>query len=246
LVGPLTALPLASTYSLASLLPGIVGMPTDPDATAGAMVDLVRGALDARQLAVRDVPGTGFGGDLLAENWTAVNENIPVGLAMGQSGGRGAGAGRSTTSGRAVCIARRAGNCAGKRRSERLSAKRREDPVVAAGTKRLLVGGLSVEPTVRRPKDPLLTIVDNFTRVLPAIDVRLSYRRADVVATPERIAEVYSRPKRIRVDNGPVFISKDLDPWAWLQGVELDFSRPGRPTDNAFAESFNGKFRTDF
>ena len=45
----------------------------------------------------------------------------------------------------------------------------------------------------------------------------------------------------IRVDNGPEFISKELDLWAWMHGVALDFSRPGKPTDNAFAESFNGQ-----
>ena len=47
------------------------------------------------------------------------------------------------------------------------------------------------------------------------------------------------------VDNGPEFISKELDLWAWMHGVALDFSRPGKPTDNAFAELFNGKFRTE-
>lgn len=91
----------------------------------------------------------------------------------------------------------------------------------------------------------VLTIVDNFTRVAPAIDVRPSYRGADVVATLARIASTYGRQKRIRVDNGPEFISKELDLWAWLHGVELDFSRPGKPTDNAFAESFDGKFRSE-
>ena len=91
----------------------------------------------------------------------------------------------------------------------------------------------------------VLAIVDKLTRLSPAIDVRLSYRGADVVQTLERVASVYGRPKRIRVDNGPEFISKELDLWAWLHGVELDFSRPGKPTDNAFAESFNGKFRDE-
>jgi len=52
-------------------------------------------------------------------------------------------------------------------------------------------------------------------RVSPAIDVRLSYRVADVVATLERIASIYGRPKRIRVDNGPEFIAKELDLWAF-------------------------------
>ena len=48
-------------------------------------------------------------------------------------------------------------------------------------------------------------------------------------------------PKTIRVDNGPEFTSKRLDQWAYLNGVELDFSRPGKPTDNAFIEAFNGR-----
>lgn len=47
------------------------------------------------------------------------------------------------------------------------------------------------------------------------------------------------------VDNGPEFISKALDLWAWLNGVTLDFSRPGKPTDNAFIESFNWSFRAE-
>jgi putative transposase len=52
-------------------------------------------------------------------------------------------------------------------------------------------------------------------------------------------------PKTIRVDNGPGFVSKELDLWAYLKGVTLDFSRPGKPTNNAFIESFNGKFRAE-
>jgi hypothetical protein len=52
-------------------------------------------------------------------------------------------------------------------------------------------------------------------------------------------------PKTIRVDQGSEFISRDLDLWAYQRGVELDFSRPGKPTDNAFIESFNGKFRSE-
>ena len=56
---------------------------------------------------------------------------------------------------------------------------------------------------------------------------------------------IYGTPKTIRVDNGPEFVSKDLDLWAWMNGVTLDFSRPGKPTDNAFVESFNGKVRAE-
>jgi putative transposase len=52
-------------------------------------------------------------------------------------------------------------------------------------------------------------------------------------------------PKTIRVGNGSEFISRDMDLWAYQRGVTLDFSRPGKPTDNAFIESFNGKFRAE-
>ena len=52
-------------------------------------------------------------------------------------------------------------------------------------------------------------------------------------------------PKAIRVDQGSEFVSRDLDLWAYLNNVTLDFSRPGKPTDNAFIEAFNGKFRQE-
>jgi putative transposase len=52
-------------------------------------------------------------------------------------------------------------------------------------------------------------------------------------------------PQTISVDNGSEFISKVLDQWAYLNGVELDFSRPGKPTDNAMIESFNARMRAE-
>ena len=63
--------------------------------------------------------------------------------------------------------------------------------------------------------------------------------------TLERVTAIYGAPKTIRVDNGPEFISRDMDLWAWSNGVTLDFSRPGKPTDNAYVESFNGKVRAE-
>jgi putative transposase len=52
-------------------------------------------------------------------------------------------------------------------------------------------------------------------------------------------------PKTIRVDQGSEFVSRNLDLWAYAKGVTLDFSRPGKPTDNAFIEAFNGRFRAE-
>jgi putative transposase len=91
----------------------------------------------------------------------------------------------------------------------------------------------------------ILTVVDTFTRLSPAIDPRFSYRGADVVATLDLAAAETGYPKVIRLDNGPEFISKELDLWAFMHDVTLDFSRPGKPTDNAFVESLNGKFRVE-
>ena len=90
-----------------------------------------------------------------------------------------------------------------------------------------------------------LTIVETLSGVSPAIDVGQSYRGHRVVEALERGAAEFGYPKTIRVENGPEFVSKELDLWAYLKGVTLDFSRPGKPTDNAFIESFNGKFRTE-
>ena len=52
-------------------------------------------------------------------------------------------------------------------------------------------------------------------------------------------------PQTIRVDQGSEFVSRDMDLWAYARGVTLDFSRPGNPTDNAFIEAFNGRFRAE-
>jgi putative transposase len=56
---------------------------------------------------------------------------------------------------------------------------------------------------------------------------------------------MFGYPKIIRVDNGSEFISRDLDQWAYANGVTLDFSRPGKPMDNGFIEAFNRTFRAE-
>ena len=90
-----------------------------------------------------------------------------------------------------------------------------------------------------------LTVVDNFSRECLAITVDRALRSGDVVATMEHIKLMRGAPKRIQVDNGSEFISKALDLWAYENEVTLDFSRPGKPTDNPFIESFNGSFRDE-
>ncbi len=80
---------------------------------------------------------------------------------------------------------------------------------------------------------------------MQAIDVDQGIKGEQVVDAMTRIALSRGAPNTIRVDNGPEFISKALDRWAYENGVTLDFSRPGKPTDNAFVESFNGRLRDE-
>lgn len=91
-----------------------------------------------------------------------------------------------------------------------------------------------------------LTIVDNFSRFCHAIRIGRSIKGFNVVEVLERLKrENGTVPKRIQVDNGSEFISKDVDRWAYENKVVLDYSRPGKPTDNPFIESFNGSFRDE-
>lgn len=90
-----------------------------------------------------------------------------------------------------------------------------------------------------------LTLVDNLSRECLTIHADQSIKGTDVVELLDELAEDRGVPNAIRVDNGPEFISKALDLWAYENDVTLDFSRPGKPTDNAYIESFNGSFRDE-
>jgi putative transposase len=90
-----------------------------------------------------------------------------------------------------------------------------------------------------------LTIVDVFTRECVAIEVGQSLRGEDVVRTLNRLKQEGRTPKLLFCDNGSEFSGQAMDLWAYQNGAKIDFSRPGKPTDNAFIESFNGTFRDE-
>jgi putative transposase len=91
----------------------------------------------------------------------------------------------------------------------------------------------------------LLTIVDIFSRESVALEADFGFKAAQVVDVLRRVSGEREIPKRIRCDNGPEFVSLHLDQWAHWNGVRLDFSRPGRPSDNGFCESFNNRVRQE-
>lgn len=90
-----------------------------------------------------------------------------------------------------------------------------------------------------------LTMVDTFTKVCLKIDVDMSIGGRRVCYRLTELVERYGVPKEITVDNGPEFISKALDEWAYRNGVQLDFIDSGKPVQNCYIESFNGTFRDD-
>ena len=90
-----------------------------------------------------------------------------------------------------------------------------------------------------------LAIVDDYSRECLALEVDTSINGRRVVAVLERLADLRGLPLSITVDHGPEFEGQVLDAWAYRTGVRLNFIRPGKPVENAYVESFNGKFRDE-
>ena len=90
-----------------------------------------------------------------------------------------------------------------------------------------------------------LNIVDDFHRECLAAEVDTSLTGARVVRVLERLKELRGLPQILVMDNGPEFAGQALDVWAYDQGVRLHFIEPGKPVQNAFIESFNGKMRDE-
>jgi putative transposase len=91
----------------------------------------------------------------------------------------------------------------------------------------------------------VLTMLDTCTRECLALEAAGTFRGRDVAAVLTRLAVERGLPDRITCDNGTEFTSKVLDHWAYQNRVRLDFTRPGKPTDNAHIESFNARVRQE-
>jgi putative transposase len=91
----------------------------------------------------------------------------------------------------------------------------------------------------------VLTVIDKWHRQCVALQADFSLTGQSVVDAMNVIALSQPLPYAITVDHGTEFTSKALDEWCYLRGVKLDFIRPGKPTENAFIESFNGRLRDE-
>lgn len=116
----------------------------------------------------------------------------------------------------------------------RVKAKLRDDRAEAVGPNDVWAMDFVHDQLATGKKLRVLTVVDTFSRYVPVLDAKFSYRGADVVATLDRVCRQAGCPKTIRIDQGSAFVSRDMDLWAYQRGVTLDFSRPRKPTGNAF------------
>jgi len=90
-----------------------------------------------------------------------------------------------------------------------------------------------------------LNIVDDYTRECLAIEVDTSLGGVRVVRVLEELKQRRGLPRQIRSDNGPEFVSRAVDQWAYEQGLRWHTIQPGRPMENGYVESFNGRFRDE-
>lgn len=91
----------------------------------------------------------------------------------------------------------------------------------------------------------VLTVVDQWSRWSPILEVAQGMSGSAVAEALDRAIAKHGKPKTITVDHGTEFTSRALDDWAYRRGVTLDFIRPGKPSENGFVESFNGKLRDE-
>jgi putative transposase len=129
-------------------------------------------------------------------------------------------------------------------RKRRVAAERRDRPKVT-GPNQVWSLDFVADQLADGRRFRALTVVDVYTRESLAIEPGQSLKGEDVVRVLQRIRKDRGGPKRLFCDNGSEFSSRVLDLWAYQNGVKIDFSRPGKPTDNGHIESFNGTFRDE-
>jgi len=132
-----------------------------------------------------------------------------------------------------------------RKKHKRFRAEARVPLVLPTRTNQLWTMDFTRDSLASGRKFRTLNLMDGYTREALWIEVDTSLPGLRVVQVLERVAQERGFPEAIQVDNGPEFISQAVDQWAYWNGVVLHFIEPGKPVQNAFIESFNGKFRDE-
>lgn len=130
------------------------------------------------------------------------------------------------------------------RRRKRISLHRGSAPIATAGGQYWAMDFVHDQLANGR-KFRVLTVIDKWHRQCVALQADYCLSGQSVVDAMNQIALERALPYAITVDHGTEFTSKALDEWCYRRGVKLDFIRPGKPTENAFIESFNGRLRDE-
>jgi putative transposase len=131
-----------------------------------------------------------------------------------------------------------------KRRRKHVSRKRRPMPVPVRSNEVWSMDFVS-DNLVDGTRIRFLTVIDVWSRESLAVEASTSFSSKLVTEVLERIIRVRGKPDRVMVDNGTEFTSNTFDVWAYGHGIEIVFIRPGRPVENAYIESFNGRLRDE-
>ena len=131
------------------------------------------------------------------------------------------------------------------KRRKKIVSKRRSSLPRAKRINKIWSMDFVHDELVSGEKFRMLTIVDNFSRESVKIEVGMRLKSKDVIRSLEYLKITRGLPEFITVDNGSEFTSKEMDQWAYENSVQLNFIRPGKPTENAFIESFNGRLRDE-
>ena len=132
-----------------------------------------------------------------------------------------------------------------KRRRVKRASMLRVDPPQATKPNHVWAMDFIWDALINGRRIKTFPIIDTYTRESLAIEVDLSINAQRVIRILNELALTRGLPEVITVDNGPEFISRAMDAWAYQRGVKLHFISPGRPMENPFIESFNDKFRDE-
>jgi putative transposase len=130
------------------------------------------------------------------------------------------------------------------RRRKHMALHRGPAPVPAGPTERWSMDFVHDALADGRPFR-VLTVVDQWSRQSPMLEAASSISGRAVGEALDRALAGPHVPRSITVDHGTEFMSRALEDWAYHRGVQLDFIRPGKPVENAFIESFNGRLRDE-
>jgi putative transposase len=142
-------------------------------------------------------------------------------------------------------VYREAGLQVPKRKKRKTSKWRGEKPVAPERANQRWSMDFVQDTTARGQRLRFFNVVDDFTRECLWIEVDSSLTGARVTRVLDQIAHRRGRPESILMDNGPEFTSQALDLWAYNRRIGLQFIEPGKPMQNPYVESFNGKFRDE-